>query len=42
MKETVLLERAVDMFIGKDEVAAWVVMDDDVVLVVEGVKDTGP
>ncbi len=42
MKEAVLLEGAVDVFIGKDEVATRVVVDDDILLVVEGVGDTEP
>jgi hypothetical protein len=39
VEQAMLFEGAVDMFIGKDEVTAGVVVDDDVVLVIEGVED---
>ena len=42
MKKAVVLEGSVYVFVGKDEVATRVVVDDDVFLVVEGVEDTGP
>jgi len=39
VEKAVLFERAIDMFIGENKVTAGVVVDDDIVLVVEGMED---
>lgn len=39
MEEAVLFERAVDMFVGKNEVAAGVIVDNHIVLVIKGMED---
>jgi hypothetical protein len=42
VKKAVLLEGAMDVFVRKDEVATRVIVDDDIVLVIEGVEDINP